>query len=177
MDQELESFGKLYDIVMNLIVTYSFQALGAIIVLLVGAYVSKSLARAVTNFCGKKHIDVTLSKFLGNITKIAAFAVFVIISLNKFGISIAPFIAAMGAVMFGATLALQGFFSNYAAGLTLIFTRPFKLGDTILIQGVTGVVEEIKLGLTELSTEDGEKNTIPNKMIVGEILQNSFEFK
>ena len=177
MDKELEGLVKVYDIAMSFIVNYSFQVLGAIIILLVGAYVSKTLARVVTNFCDKKQIDVTLGKFLGSVTKIVVFAVFVIISLGKFGISIAPFIAAIGAIMFGATLALQGLFSNYAAGLTLILTRPFKLGDTISIQGVTGVVEEIKLGLTELSTEDGEIITIPNKLIVGEILQNSFEFK
>jgi len=67
--------------------------------------------------------------------------------------------------------------SNYGAGLSIIITRPFVVNDTIKIQGVSGVVEEVGLASTRLSTEDGEQITIPNKHIVGEILINSFENK
>jgi small conductance mechanosensitive channel len=72
---------------------------------------------------------------------------------------------------------LAGLMSNYGAGLSIIIARPFVVGDTINIQGVSGVVEEIGLASTRLSTEDGEQITIPNKHIVGEILINSFENK
>jgi small conductance mechanosensitive channel len=99
----------------------------------------------------------------------------VIVAIGKFGISIAPFIAALGALAFGASFAIQGPLSNYGAGLTLILTRPFVVGNTIQVQGVSGVVDEIRLAATILSTEDGEQITIPNKHIVGEILTNSFE--
>ncbi len=61
--------------------------------------------------------------------------------------------------------------------MSIIITRPFVVGDTIKIQGVSGVVEEVGLAATRLSTEDGEQITIPNKHIVGEILINSFENK
>jgi small conductance mechanosensitive channel len=72
---------------------------------------------------------------------------------------------------------LQGPLSNYSAGLVIILTRPFVVGNTISIEKVHGVVEEITLSLTILSTEDGERITIPNKQIVGEVLTNSFENK
>jgi small conductance mechanosensitive channel len=88
-----------------------------------------------------------------------------------------PFIAAVGAVAFGSSLAMAGLLSNYGAGLSIIITRPFVVNDTIKIQGVSGVVEEVGLAATRLSTEDGELITIPNKHIVGEILINSFENK
>jgi small conductance mechanosensitive channel len=101
----------------------------------------------------------------------------VIVVIGKFGISIAPFIAALGALVFGASFAIQGPLSNYGAGLTLILTRPFVVGNTITVQEVSGVVEEIRLAATILTTEDGEVLTIPNKHIVGEILRNSFENK
>ncbi|NIQ11215.1 mechanosensitive ion channel, partial [candidate division KSB1 bacterium] len=65
--------------------------------------------------------------------------------------------------------------SNYGAGLVIILSRPFVIGDTITIQGVSGQVEEIHLATTILSTEDDERITIPNKHIIGEILLNSFE--
>jgi small conductance mechanosensitive channel len=94
--------------------------------------------------------------------------------MGKFGISIAPFIAALGALAFGASFALQGPLSNYGAGLMIIIARPFVVGDTITVKNVSGIVEEVTLATTILTTEDGEKITIPNKHIVGEILNNSF---
>jgi small conductance mechanosensitive channel len=97
--------------------------------------------------------------------------------LNKFGITIAPFIAAIGAVAFGATYALQGPLSNYGAGLAIILGRAFLVGDTITVAGVFGVVEEVTLAHTTLRTEDGVKITVPNKHIVGEILHNSGEYR
>ena len=100
-----------------------------------------------------------------------------IIAIGKFGISIAPFIAALGALAFGTSFAIAGPVSNYGAGLVIILSRPFIIGNTITIKDVSGVVEEIHLAVTILTTEDDEKITIPNKHIVGEILQNSFANK
>ncbi len=125
--------------------------------------------------CQKTSLDITLSRFFAGIAKILVLVFVIIIALGKFGITIAPFIAALGAVAFGSTLALQGLLSNYAAGLTIILTRPFQVNDTIKIQGVIGVVDEIKLAYTLLTTEDGERVMVPNKQIVGEILHNSRE--
>ncbi|MBE9545463.1 MAG: mechanosensitive ion channel family protein, partial [Proteobacteria bacterium] len=73
--------------------------------------------------------------------------------------------------------AIQGPLSNYGAGLTIILTRPFVVGNTITVAGVSGVVEEVKLACTILTNEDGVKITIPNKHIVGEVLHNSRENK
>jgi len=75
------------------------------------------------------------------------------------------------------TLAIQGPVANYGAGIALILTRPFKVGNTLTLHGFTGVVEEIKLGMTILVTEDGEQITIPNRKVLGEILVNSFPNK
>ncbi len=101
----------------------------------------------------------------------------IIIAIGKFGISIAPVIAALGALVFGSSFALQGPLFNYGAGLTIILSRPFVVGNTIMVQGVSGVVEEIRLAATVLTNEDGEKITIPNKHVVGEIIHNSFANK
>ncbi len=107
-------------------------------------------------------------------TKIFVLVFVFIIVLGKFGISIAPFIAALGALVFGASIALQGPLSNYGAGLSIILSRPFVVGDTVTINNYNGIVEKIKLAVTELLTENGERISIPNKHIVGEILVNSF---
>jgi small conductance mechanosensitive channel len=135
------------------------------------------LSKAIIKLCEKRKMDITLSKFLGNFVKILVLVFVLIIAMGKFGISIAPFIALLGALAFGASFALQGPLSNYGAGLTIILARPFVVGDTITVKNVSGIVDEVTLATTILSTEDGEKITIPNKHIVGEILNNSFANK
>ena len=131
------------------------------------------MGRKVTRLCEAKNIDVTLSRFIGNVVKIIMIVVVVVITLGNFGIEIAPFIALAGASAFGATLALQGPLSNYGAGLSIILSRPFVVGDTINVQGVSGVVHEITLAQTILFGEDNEKISVPNKEVVGQVIVNS----
>ena len=86
-------------------------------------------------------------------------------------------VAAIGAASLGAGLALQGMLANYAAGITIIVTRPFIVGNTIEVKGVSGLVKDIHLGMTVLTNEEGEQINVPNKHIVGEVLHNSFANK
>jgi small conductance mechanosensitive channel len=175
--QELETLQKIVDVVMEFVINYSFQIVGALIILIIGLKLSGWLSRLVLRLCEKRNVDITLSKFFASSVKLLVIVFVIIIAIGKFGISIAPFIAALGALAFGSSFAIAGPLSNYGAGLTLIMTRPFIVGNTISVQGVSGVVEEIRLAATLLTTEDNEEITIPNKHIVGEILHNSFENK
>ena len=134
-------------------------------------------SRFVVKLCEKKQVDVTLRVFIGNIVKILIVIFVLIISLGKFGITVSPFIATLGAVALGLSLAIQGVFANFAAGIIIILTRPFVVGNTIVIKDTSGIVHEVKLATTILSTEDGERITVPNKHFLGEILYNSFAFK
>lgn len=177
MKEEIETMQNLINIAIEFLVTYSFQILAAIIILIIGTIVARWSSRLVMRLCEKNNIDVVLTKFAGSSVKIIVLVFVLIIALGKFGISIAPFIAALGALAFGASFALQGPLSNYGAGLMIILTRPFTVGNTITIKEFSGVVEDITLSYTALSTEDGERITIPNKHIVGEVLKNSFENK
>ena len=170
---QLTVLQTLIDRVIEFGVSYSFQVLGALIILVAGLLLGKWAAGLVERFCEKKALEVTLGTFMASAARLLVLLFAVIIALGKFGITIAPFIAAIGAVAFGATYAIQGPLSNYGAGLVIIFGRSFLVGDTISVAGVFGVVAEIKLGQTILMNEDGVTITIPNKHIVGEILHNS----
>ena len=173
MQEQISAAQKLINTLIEFSVNYSFQVFGAIIILIVGFVLAKWVASLVLKLCGARKLDVTLSRFLASMIKIVVIAFAVIIALGKFGITIAPFIAMIGAAAFGATYAIQGPLSNYGAGISIILGRPFVLGDTITVVGVSGVVEDVSLSRTLLGTEDGVKITIPNKHIVGEILHNS----
>lgn len=177
MPEELTTLHRLYQIVIEFLVTYSFQIIGAVIILLVGLKLANWLAGLTVRLCERHGLDITLTRFLGNVSKIVAMTFVIIITIGKFGISIAPLIAAISAVAFGASFAIQGPLSNYGAGLSIILSRPFVVGNTITIHGHSGVVEEIRLATTILSTEDDEQIMIPNRHIVGEIIKNSFANK
>ncbi|MDD9918213.1 MAG: mechanosensitive ion channel, partial [Rhodospirillaceae bacterium] len=114
----------------------------------------------VARLCERKALDVTLSRFLGNVVKILVIIFVIIATLGNFGITIAPLIALAGASAFGATFALQGPLSNYGAGLAIILTRPFVVGNTVKIQNVSGVVEEVSLAATVLRGEAREPITV-----------------
>jgi small conductance mechanosensitive channel len=89
------------------------------------------------------------------------------------GINIAAFAALLGAGGLAIGLASQGALSNGAAGLMLLMTRPFKAGDTIVVDGVSGIVEEIQLFSTTLNTPDNRHILMPNNSIFGKVIENS----
>ena len=177
MQEEIKSVEKILSLIIDFFVNYSFRIIGAVIILIIGVIVSRWIFSLLINFFQKRRYDPTISKFTASLAKFIILGFVIIIVLGKFGITIAPFIAALAAVAFGASFAIQGPLSNYGAGLVIIITRPFVVGNTITVKGVNGVVEEITLGATILTDEDGVKITIPNKHIVGEILHNSGQWR
>jgi small conductance mechanosensitive channel len=175
MQEEIQTVQKLIDIAIDFFVNYSFQVVGAILVLVIGVLVAKAVSSFFLRLFEKKEVDVTLSKFIAALIKGVILGFAFIVAIGKFGITIAPLIAALAAMAFGASFAIQGPLANYGAGLVIILTRPFVVGNTIKVSDVSGIVDEVKLGATVLTDEDGVKITIPNKHIVGEIIHNSKE--
>lgn len=173
LKNEIDQVSRIYNIIVEFFTNYSFQLIGAIIILIIGFIVAGKIANGVLRLCERHDLDVTLSRFLANASKMLIVVMIAIIALGKLGISVTPFIAAIGAISLGAGLALQGLLSNYAAGFNIIIIRPFVVGDTITVQGVTGLVKEVLLAYTILTDEDNVEITIPNKHIVGEVLHNS----
>ena len=173
MKQEIQQAQAIYQLITEFFVNYSFQILGAIIIFVLGILVARKVGTIVLKLCERKNLDVTLSHFIASTTKIIIVVMVAIIALGKVGISVTPFIAAIGALSLGAGLAMQGLLSNYGAGLNIIIARPFVVGDTIRVQGVSGQVKEVHLAFTLLTDEDDVEITIPNKHIIGEIIHNS----
>lgn len=173
MESELEQMQAIYQTVVTFMVNYSFQLIGAIIIVLIGMLVAQKVGKLVLRLCQSRKLDITFSRFIANTVRIVIIVMVAIIALGKIGISITPFVAAVGALSLGAGLAMQGLLSNYGAGLNIILVRPFVIGDTISVNGVKGLVQEVHLAYTIMTDEDGVLITVPNKHIVGEILHNS----
>ena len=174
MEEPLDLVQEVYQQIVNFLVSYSFQLLGALLVLVIGFVVGGWISRAMLRLMARRGVDQTLREFLAGVVKMLVVGVFLLAVLDKLGISVTPLVAAIGGLAVGASFAIQGPVSNYGAGLVIILTRMFRLGDTITVQGCSGQVEEISLATTTLKTEDGENIVIPNKQIAGEIHTNSF---
>lgn len=174
LDKEINQINQAYQWLMQFLMEYSVQLIGALLILAVGVWLGHKVRKLIMVFFAKKQWDVTLANFIANAVKIAVVVMFAIIALGKIGISVTPFVAAIGAASLGAGLAFQGLLANYGAGFTIIVSRPFVVGDTIRVNGVEGKVKEITLAATFLDNEQGEEITVPNKHIVGEVLHNSF---
>lgn len=173
MNEDLQQIQSFYEMATDYLMNYSFQIVGALVILIIGYWIAAKVGKAIENLMIRRNIDITLSRFTGGSTKVLLMVLVIIVALGKLGVSVTPFIAALGALGLGAGLAIQGMLANYAAGFTIIITRPFVVGDTIRVKDVAGLVDEVQLGYTILVDEDNVRIQIPNRHIIGEILHNS----
>jgi small conductance mechanosensitive channel len=97
---------------------------------------------------------------------------FAVMALQNLGVELLPLIAGLGVAGAGVALATQGVLSNMVAGLTIIFTKPYRVGEYVAIVGVEGQVDAITLFNTSLIHPDRSRIVVPNRKVVGEILHN-----
>ena len=119
-----------------------------------------------------KQLDDTLFNFLSNIARYAILAFTVLFVLNTFGVQTTSVVAVIGAAGLAIGLALQGTLSNVAAGVMIIFFRPFKIGDFVEISGKMGTVKDISLNFTEIADISNVQVIVPNSQVWGNIITN-----
>jgi len=148
------------------------KVLVASLILLAGHFVGRWIGKMTEGVLIKLNLDVTVRILLVRLTRLLVLGLFGVIALQNLGVQLLPLIAGLGVAGAGLALAMQGVLSNLAAGLTIIFTRPFHVGEYISIVGEEGQVEVISLFNTVLSHPDMSRVVIPNRKIAGEILHN-----
>lgn len=158
--------------VMDVIVPWGLNILGALAILIVGRIVAGVASRAVKRAMGRANVDSTITLFVGRMLFILVIVFAVVAALAKFGIQTTSFIAILGAAGFAVGMALQGSLGNFASGIMIIMFRPFTVGHTIDAGGVLGTVKEIRLFTTVLRTPDGVQVTVPNGGIFAGTITN-----
>ena len=156
----------------NFLVLYGFRIVGAIIILVIGAVVATWTGRLAKRWLEKHNLEPPIRALIVRTVKLLVFALAIVLALDKFGVQIAPIIAGIGVAGVGLGLAMQGMLGNLVAGLTIIFTKPYKVGEYIELLAVYGQVTDIELLSTKLVHADRSVVTIPNRKIIGEILHN-----
>jgi small conductance mechanosensitive channel len=160
------------DITLELVIRYGFQVLGAVVILIVGVLAARWLGNISDRWLQKHVKEPPTRTLLVRILRVLIILLTLLVALDKFGFQIAPLVAAVGVAGVGVGFAFQGVLGNLVAGLSIIFTKPFRVGEYIELLGVHGQVVTIELFSTSLIQLDHSRVVIPNRKIVGEVLHN-----
>lgn len=158
--------------VKDYLLTYVPSLVVALLIVVVGHGTAKVLARALRRVATRAAIDPILVKFLGSLTYAALFGLVLISALGRLGVNTTSFVAVVGAAGLAVGLAFQGTLGNFAAGVMVIFFRPFKAGDFVEVGGESGTVEEVQVFATVLKTPDNKRVIIPNSAITSGTIVN-----
>ncbi|MEE8543950.1 MAG: mechanosensitive ion channel domain-containing protein [Gammaproteobacteria bacterium] len=155
-----------------LVLGWGLKLLGALLIYVIGRSVAKALTRWVGRAITKANVDATLSRFLSSILYMVLIVFVVLTALSALGVNTTNFLAILGAAGLAVGLALKDSLSNFAAGVMLVFFRPFKQGDYIEAAGISGTVVSIKIFNTILRTSDNRVITVPNALIYADTITN-----
>ena len=156
-----------------LITDYALDIVGALLLLIAGwvvaGWIEKHTGKVLKRI---DRVDATLRSFVTNLVRYAILVLVMIAVFAQFGIQTTSIIAVLGAAGLAVGLALQGTLANIAAGVLLLFLRPFRVGESIDAGSIAGTVREIGLFSTELQTWDGIYLMVPNSQLASAAIQN-----
>ncbi|HPK53208.1 MAG TPA: mechanosensitive ion channel family protein [Smithellaceae bacterium] len=159
-------------LLIDFIKAYGTKILSAIIILIVGYFIGRWIAKAFDKKLQERNLEPPIRLLLVRVLHIVVILLALLLAVQNIGIEIMPIIAGLGVAGIGIGFATQGVLSNVVAGLTIIFSKPYRVGEYIELLGVYGEVVSIELFSTTLIHADHSRVIIPNRKIVGEILHN-----
>jgi small conductance mechanosensitive channel len=146
--------------------------ISALIVAVIGFVVARWIGKLMDRWLTRKAMEPPIRILLVRVARLLVFGMALVVALGTAGVDVMGLVTVVGVVGVGVGLALQGVLGNLMAGLTIIFTKPFRFGEYIEIAGVQGQVTSIELFTTTLLHADHSQVIVPNRKIVGEILHN-----
>lgn len=155
----------LWDKITDKVLSYGPKFLLAIVVLIAGFWIIKKLLRLTEIMMEKRNVELSLRNFLKSLINIVLKILLIISVLQMAGVETTSFIAVLGAAGLAIGMALQGSLSNFAGGVLILLFKPYKVGDLIEAQGYTGVVDDIQIFSTKLTTAQGLTIIIPNSSL------------
>jgi small conductance mechanosensitive channel len=160
------------DKLIEYVISHSGALISALVVVVIGFIVARWIGKLTDRWLTRKAMEPPVRMLLVRIARLLVFGMALVVALGTAGVDIMALVTVTGVAGIGIGLAMQGVLSNIMAGLTIIFTKPFRFGEYIEIAGVQGQVTSIELVSTTLLHADHSQVIIPNRKIVGEILHN-----
>ena len=172
MSESLQTLDQVKATAIDMGVKFGPRLLIAGIILLVGYMAGRWAGVMVTRLLARFKLEAPVRQLIARLVQLFVLCLFVIMAMQNLGVELLPLVAGLGVAGAGIALALQGVLGNIVAGLTIIFTQPFHVGDYISIGDEEGEVLDISLFSTTLGHTDRSRVVIPSRKIVGEILYN-----
>jgi len=172
MNEQVATISHAKDTMIEMAIRFGPRLLTAILILVVGFIVGKWVSGAFARMLEQRELEPPIRALFTRIVWALCVLLFAIMALQNLGVELLPLVAGLGVAGAGLALATQGVLGNVVAGLSIIFSKPFKVGEYVAIAGVEGAVESITLFSTTLLHADRSRVVIPNRKIVGEILHN-----
>ena len=156
------NYQKYLDLSISFIEKHTLNVVTALLILIIGLWLSKKISKIAQKILAKRGVELTLQKFLGDLISWTLKILVFITAISQVGVETTSFIAILGAAGLAVGLALQGTLANFAGGALIMFFKPFKVGDLIEAQGEIGVVKEIQIFVTKLTSPQNRLIIIPN---------------
>lgn len=148
------------------------NVVGAILIFVVGWWLSNVIIRLMKRAMLRVRTEVGIITFICSLANAAIKIIISITALAQLGVEVGSIIAAIGAAGVTVGLALKENMANVASGAQIIFTKPFTVGDYLLLDNVEGVVERIEIMFTTLRTFDNKEIVIPNSKVTVSTITN-----
>ncbi len=152
--------------------TYLTRLIGAILVFWIGRMVANWLSGVAEKAMGRSSMDETLAGFLASVIRTILLALVIIAALGTMGIETTSFAAILAAAGLAVGFALQGTLANFASGVMLLLFKPYKIGDLVEVGGVLGVVDDLQVFNTILSTPESKQVIMPNSLVTAGPITN-----
>ena len=169
--ENLSSFSG-WERLVEIGMAFGTNLVAALVIFFVGRWIASRLVILMKAALTRAKVDRTLVSFLGNVANVGLLILIIIAALGKLGIPTTSVTALIGGAGLAVALSLKDQLSNFAAGALIILFRPFKVGDYIKVNGFEGVVSEIKMVQTALSTPDNEEVILPNSVVMSNSIVN-----
>ena len=158
----LNDFQSFFGKFMDKIIGFLPSLIGAIIVLFVGVWICRLIRKFVRRLMIARSVDITIQNFVNELLRWVLYIILFLTVIQKVGVPVSSFLGALAAAGVAIGLALQGSLSNFAGGIMLLILKPFRIGDSIEVEGHLGTVERIGMFYTTIIKFGNERVIIPN---------------
>ncbi len=163
-----EMLMKVYELALH----YGVNFIAAIAIFFLGKWIVAIVTGIIEKLMVKANVEETLVSFVKNLSYYMLLAVVIVAALNKMGVQTTSIVAVIGAATLAIGLALQGSLANFAAGVMIIIFHPFKVGDFVEAGGTSGIIKEVQIFNTIMTTPDNKKIIMPNSKITTDKITN-----
>ncbi len=153
-------------------VSLAIKLVKVLLIWFIGRWITRRVVKLVKLLMEKRDVNVSIRTFVGSLVDVVFMIILIIMIISVLGIDTSSFIAIFASAGVAIGMALSGTLQNFAGGVMILLFRPFKVGDFIEAQGVTGTVKEIQIFNTIVHTGDNKVILLPNGPVSTGIINN-----